>query len=84
MQVNQFEFCCGVVEIGAWYGGYNCHRAVTASRENAFMVATFTNRSEQKRAYDALARDFKIVAQTEPVVNPNSGNLVFVVVYTRK
>lgn len=84
MHVSQFAFCCGVAEIGNWISGYNLHRAEMTASENAFMVATFTNRSEQKRAYDALARDFKIVAQTEPVVNPNSGNRVFVVVYTRK
>lgn len=86
---NSLRFCCGAVEIGNFrndYTGYNTTLNTTLNNTNGFVfkIATFVNRPSQRKAYEEMCHRLKLVAQTEPKRNPNSGNLVFVAVFTNK
>ena len=72
-----FNYCCGVREVEARYK-YNGEELDTVP----FGVSTFNQ--YQKNEYKSLQKYYKIVAQSEPMQNPYSGNSIFVVVFTKK
>ena len=86
---RNFSFCCGAVEIGSfgdYYGHSSDYRLSNQIKRNrhVFKIATFIDRPDQRKAYEQMCKQLKLVAQTEPKHNPRSGNLVFVAVFTNK
>ena len=90
----QLDHCCGVAEIGGFHlsnsaqmhGGYYGKLTNVIDRNNTYVykIATFIDSPQCKQAYKIMCDKLKLVSQTEPKRNPNSGNKVFVAVFTNK
>ncbi len=57
---------------------------ISQTRDYVYKIATFIDSPECRRAYERMCSKLQLVSQTEPKRNPNSGNLVFVAVFTNK
>lgn len=83
-------YCCGVTEIGDFCADFDHGRLQTlisiinSTGRYVYKISTFTNTPACKKAYEIMCSKLKLVSQTEPKRNPNSGNLVFVCVFTNK
>ena len=44
-------------------------------------IAIYINRPDQKRAYDAFKKSYKILYQSPVLVNPNTDREYFIVIY---
>ena len=93
-QGQELQYCCGVVEIGKfalgditehhWNNDFPLETVIKQNETYVFKIATFTNTSQCKKAYEIMCSKLRLVSQTKPKINPNSGNLVFVCVFTNK
>ena len=85
----ELNFCCGVTEVGSFRSDSDSWSAsledeIKENESYVFKIATFTNTPQCKKAYEIMCNKLKLVSQTEPKRNPNSGNLVIVCVFTNK
>lgn len=78
-RISRFDFNCGAVEVEA-RNGFNGNELGWSGC--VVGVATF-NQHQEKR-YHELQQHYKIIGQSFPVKNPNSGNWIFAVVFTNK
>jgi len=71
------NFCCGAVEVRV-SGGFDGHEL------DGYGLGIATFNQNQRERYFQLQNRYKILAQSQPVLNPNSGNWIFAVVFTKK
>jgi hypothetical protein len=83
---NRLAFCCGIVEIGSFdYQDISFSSIPEHTNSDvAFYVSSFINTHEQREAYLEMKKYFKLIYQSPVRVNPNSGNEIFMCIYTDK
>lgn len=73
--------CCGVDDVGT-FGGARLNR-VRKSGTGLF-TATFINNEVNKEAYEQMCEEFTLLYQSPVRVNSNSGNKLFLCVFSWK
>lgn len=85
MDWEMFQHCCGVREFGAFRRsdyGHSCSK--NRLQGAAYGVATFIDTNVCYVAYEELKESHELVFQSEPKMNPQSGNMLFICVYKEK
>jgi hypothetical protein len=82
------DFCCAVMTYGEFeeYSDEYLDLLIEQSLASKFRfhTASFINASDCKEAYGVMCSKLKLVFQSEPIVNPRTGNLVFHCVFVNK
>jgi len=89
-QVKEHPYCCGVFEVGNFYhAGPDDQEEVRLSNHfttlsyggTSLFTATFVDSPACRDAYKTLVDKYKLLFQSEPLLNNNSGNRVFLCVF---
>lgn len=86
------EYCCGIQEVGQFLEfGYSQDLEDDLGdldegleRGSGRFISTFINNPVCKEAYELFCKRYKLLYQSEPEMNNNSGNCVFVCVFELK
>lgn len=86
------DTCCGVLDVGHFYSrqypGATRERLESLDKDltdsAGMFISTFVNTPICKQAYELFCERYKLLYQSEPKFNNNSGNRVFLCVFELK
>jgi hypothetical protein len=77
-------YCCGVDELGGFIGsdyGASYQSSVVSRSGTGLFVAAFIDNDTNRRAYEQLTKEHRLLYQSPVKRNDNSGNQLFLCVF---